>query len=233
MALRERHSRHRLSKELVHSLAEQARSAGTQSPSIFSVLSDKRAKENIKKIGKLFDGQSVYRYNYKGDRTTRIGLMAQNVEKEHPDAIHEISGLKTVDYDEATKAAAKKKHFARGGLAFDDGGSVNDDYTNSLIGYDALAGDLIGGEKADQLAATQLHLANGGIANTGVSVNVLGGAPGSPSIPNVSMTRGSGPPTPGKVDLSTATNLDEPACPSWKHIQWIEQLGSGLMLPAA
>ena len=92
-------------------------SAGTQSPSIFSVLSDKRAKENIKKIGKLFDGQSVYRYNYKGDRTTRIGLMAQNVEKEHPDAIHEISGLKTVDYDEATKAAAKKKHFARGGLS--------------------------------------------------------------------------------------------------------------------
>ena len=40
-------------------------------------LSDRRAKENIKAVGKTFDGQTVYSYNYKGHPATEIGLIAQ------------------------------------------------------------------------------------------------------------------------------------------------------------
>lgn len=49
--------------------------------------SDRRLKDNIEPIGKLFDGQKVYRYNLKGDDEKRIGLMAQEVEKRYPDAV--------------------------------------------------------------------------------------------------------------------------------------------------
>jgi len=49
--------------------------------------SDRRLKDNIEPIGKLFDGQNVYRYNFKGDDKKQIGLMAQEVEKRYPDAV--------------------------------------------------------------------------------------------------------------------------------------------------
>jgi hypothetical protein len=86
-------------------------------------LSDKRAKENIKKIGKLHDGQNIYRFNYKGDTATRIGLIAQEVEKKHPEAVSTGDGLKVVDYDAATKEAVRRalggpvKGLATGGNA--------------------------------------------------------------------------------------------------------------------
>ncbi|MCV0371716.1 tail fiber domain-containing protein [Filomicrobium sp.] len=73
-------------------------------------LSDERAKENIEPVGELADGQPVYAFTYKDDptQTTHVGLMAQNVEKTHPEAVHELpGGLKGVDYGEATKTAAK------------------------------------------------------------------------------------------------------------------------------
>jgi hypothetical protein len=73
-----------------------------------AALSDKRAKENIRKIGHLNDGQPIYRFNYKGDPQTRVGMIAQEVEKVNPDAVHEINGLKHVDYDEATKDAVRR-----------------------------------------------------------------------------------------------------------------------------
>lgn len=80
-------------------------------------LSDERAKENIHAIGETFDGQKVYRYNYKGDNTPRMGLLAQEVEKHHPGAVGEARGLKTVDYAKATSKAAKRGKFADGGSA--------------------------------------------------------------------------------------------------------------------
>ena len=76
-------------------------------------LSDERAKENIAPVGKLNDGQTVYKYNYKGEPQTHIGLIAQEVEKTHPEAVGQISGLKTVNYDAATKDAVP--HKAEGG----------------------------------------------------------------------------------------------------------------------
>ena len=74
------------------------------------LLSDERAKEDIHKVGKLADGQNVYSYRYKADGsgTTHIGLMAQEVEKRTPDAVHEIDGVKLVDYEAATRNAAKR-----------------------------------------------------------------------------------------------------------------------------
>lgn len=93
------------------------------------IPSDKRVKEDIQPIGKTFDGQTITKFRYKGDNTTRIGLIAQDVEKKHPDSVSEINGIKAVDYDKATEDSAKKGHFANGGMVpfrqhRDTGGSV-------------------------------------------------------------------------------------------------------------
>jgi Chaperone of endosialidase len=80
-----------------------------------SMASDRRLKENVKKVGETNDGQPIYRYNFKGDPRTQIGLMAQEVEKDHPEAVDEDRGYKSVDYKKATEDAIHK----------DDGGEVS------------------------------------------------------------------------------------------------------------
>jgi len=65
-------------------------------------LSDKRAKTDIKKVGKTDDGQNIYRYRYKGGGPFQLGLMAQEVEKKRPEAVANFGGLKAVDYERAT-----------------------------------------------------------------------------------------------------------------------------------
>lgn len=71
-------------------------------------LSDERAKEDIREVGKTHDGQKIYSYRYKGDPRTQIGLLAQEVEEDHPEAVHEgFGGLKHVDYREATRSAER------------------------------------------------------------------------------------------------------------------------------
>jgi GH24 family phage-related lysozyme (muramidase) len=82
-----------------------------------SAMSDRRLKENVEHVGELYDGQPVYAFNYKGDGVRQIGLMAQDVEKKHPEATGEYAGYKTVEYGAATHDAAKKGHFADGGAA--------------------------------------------------------------------------------------------------------------------
>lgn len=84
-----------------------------------SLFSDERLKENIKPVGALKDGQKIYIYNYKGDPTPRIGLIAQEVEKKYPEAVGESHGFKTVDYGKATEEAvlrAVRKMRAEGGV---------------------------------------------------------------------------------------------------------------------
>ena len=61
-------------------------------------MSDRRAKEAVKRIGSDRKGRPMYRYRYKGDDTMRIGHMAQDVEKTDPHAIRNIGGLKAIDY---------------------------------------------------------------------------------------------------------------------------------------
>jgi hypothetical protein len=71
-------------------------------------LSDERAKEDVKEIGKLADGQPIHSFRYKGDPETRIGVIAQEVEQKHPEAVVEgPDGLKRVDLDAATRHAAE------------------------------------------------------------------------------------------------------------------------------
>lgn len=71
-------------------------------------FSDARLKEDIAPVGELYDGTNVYRYRYKWDdpSITRLGLMAQEVEKTRPDAVAEVGGYKAVDYDKATNYAS-------------------------------------------------------------------------------------------------------------------------------
>lgn len=78
-------------------------------------LSDERAKHDIKKVGTLFDGQPVYRFAYDGDDKTQMGLLAQKVEKAHPEAVGLAGGMKTVDYGKATDKAAKRGHYQSAG----------------------------------------------------------------------------------------------------------------------
>jgi hypothetical protein len=76
-----------------------------------AIFSDERLKEEIEPVGELFDGQPVYKYRYIGDPKWQIGLMAQEVEKTHPDAVVEIGGYKAVNYNKATEYAADLSRF--------------------------------------------------------------------------------------------------------------------------
>jgi hypothetical protein len=80
-------------------------------------LSDERAKENIEPVGKTYDGQNIYRYNFKGDPRTQIGLLAQEEAYRDPGNVKRIGigDLLGVDYRGATDDAAERGHFAMGG----------------------------------------------------------------------------------------------------------------------
>jgi hypothetical protein len=97
-------------------------------------FSDRRMKDNAERIGETFDGQPIYRYNYKGDNRTRIGMMAQDVEKDNPKAVGRSQGYKTLDYEKATDKAAKRGRFYSGGLVpASMGGAVGQE--NAYEGY--------------------------------------------------------------------------------------------------
>ena len=73
-------------------------------------FSDERVKDDIVPIGELHDGTPVVSFRYKGDMATRVGLLAQDVEKRRPDAVKEFNGIKAVDYGKATERA---RHMAK------------------------------------------------------------------------------------------------------------------------
>lgn len=71
------------------------------------MLSDKRVKENLKPVGKLNNGLKVYVGNYKKetglDTTPQLFLVAQEVQKKHPEAVGKKFGALAVDYKKAVK----------------------------------------------------------------------------------------------------------------------------------
>ena len=72
---------------------------GTLGGTFLSGLSDERAKMNAKKIGKTDSGHNVYTYEYKdAPGIKQMGVMAQEVEKKRPDAVHVYNRMKHVDY---------------------------------------------------------------------------------------------------------------------------------------
>jgi len=97
-------------------------------------VSDKRAKENIEEVGQLNDGQTIYRYNFKGDPKTQIGLLAQEVEEVNPGAVMQAGGLKMVNYKDATDDAASmggvvgpdagRQGFMNGGIPYGGGAGI-------------------------------------------------------------------------------------------------------------
>ena len=130
-----------------------------------SLFSDERLKENVEPVGELNDGQTIYRYNYKGDPRTQIGLIAQEVERSHPEAVGESEGYRTVDYGRATDEAAMA---SRGGLvpegmgermAFAPGGLVDPNDMQALLTSQAQSfgpfsqAGLYGGDKGGGLGA--------------------------------------------------------------------------------
>lgn len=69
---------------------------------LIPMLSDRRAKENISRVGTAYNGLPIYSYTYKGDGVFHLGFMADEVEKLHPDAVTKGSdGLKRVQYSKA------------------------------------------------------------------------------------------------------------------------------------
>ena len=63
------------------------------------LFSDEELKEGIIPVGKLFNGLTVYLYAYRGDPTPQIGLMAQEVAFENPDAVFvDESGYLKINY---------------------------------------------------------------------------------------------------------------------------------------
>ncbi len=91
-------------------------------------FSDRRLKEDVKRIGKTDDGLPIYSFKYKGDdaEQTHVGFMADEVEKVKPEAVGlHPSGYKTVDYAKATensmgggvKPGRAGQAFAEGGVA--------------------------------------------------------------------------------------------------------------------
>lgn len=72
-----------------------------------SFMSDKRLKENLKPVGKLNNGLKVYVGNYKKetglDTRPQLFLLAQEVQKKHPEAVVKKFGALAVDYKKATQ----------------------------------------------------------------------------------------------------------------------------------
>lgn len=64
------------------------------------LMSDKRTKTDIEKVGKV-KGHNVYSYRYKfqdPQAPKTVGVMAQEVERRRPDAVKEFGGIKHVNY---------------------------------------------------------------------------------------------------------------------------------------
>jgi hypothetical protein len=66
------------------------------------IMSDRRSKTDIKRVGETDDGQTVYSYRYKAGGPPQIGLMAQEVAEKHPDAVATLpGGMMAVNYAKA------------------------------------------------------------------------------------------------------------------------------------
>lgn len=89
----------------------------TTQPSPF--FSDRKVKENVRKIGETEKGLPIYKFRYKGEEKdqTHIGYMADDVEKKHPDAVGEYGGVKTVDYNKVNARESMGGAVHEGGLS--------------------------------------------------------------------------------------------------------------------
>lgn len=92
-ALSQYNSKMAYNSALINGLIQAGGTAGSA-----AMLSDRRFKEDIRRIGAADDGTPIYTFRYIGDPTTHMGVMAQEVEDAYPSAVVEINGAKHVDY---------------------------------------------------------------------------------------------------------------------------------------
>ena len=102
------------------------------------MFSDERVKEDIIPIGESFDGQPIYEFNYKGDPRRTIGLLAQDVEEHTPEAVGEVDGIKTVDYEQALKGAERPGRSEGGAVGAPRGES--DPHAKFKSAFEAITG---------------------------------------------------------------------------------------------
>jgi len=157
--------------------------SGTQtSPGGF--FSDKRLKNDVKEIGKTHDGQPIYSYKYNGDDRTQIGLMAQDVEKKHPDAVGLMGGYKTVDYKKATEDAERTHKDMGGGLVPDgfDPSSMGGAVTSDTAGENFERGGYVGGGLVDSNDWANIVAANKQALGVYGGAQPMGGPVGATGI---------------------------------------------------
>lgn len=65
---------------------------------IYALLSDRRMKRDIERVGTTPGGHNLYRFRYLHDDKLHIGVMAQEIEQVIPDAVIDRNGVKYVDY---------------------------------------------------------------------------------------------------------------------------------------
>lgn len=66
-----------------------------------SAFSDRRLKENIRKVGETFNGTPIYVFNYIGDLMPVMGVMAQELAEKQPEAVSKHpNGYLMVNYAE-------------------------------------------------------------------------------------------------------------------------------------
>jgi hypothetical protein len=106
-------------------LGQQQQSTGKESGTSVgfgaNLLSDERFKEDLEEIGQLADGTPIYRFRYKGEDTTRIGVSAQDMEQITPEAVNEYAPnggepVKYVNMDAATQRSAEMMRPPMGGV---------------------------------------------------------------------------------------------------------------------
>ncbi|MGL4526769.1 MAG: tail fiber domain-containing protein [Aestuariivirga sp.] len=68
---------------------------GLQAAPLFS---DRRLKDDIRRIGTADNGLPIYAYRYKGGKTVHIGVMADEALEAFPEAVSESHGMLLVDY---------------------------------------------------------------------------------------------------------------------------------------
>ncbi|HBO9747891.1 tail fiber domain-containing protein [Pseudomonas aeruginosa] len=67
---------------------------------LYALLSDRRMKVDIKRVGQTDSGLPIYTYRYKGQPTVHMGVMAQELQAVKPEAVVERDGILFVNYAE-------------------------------------------------------------------------------------------------------------------------------------
>jgi uncharacterized caspase-like protein len=75
------------SRAAAHAASKAASAAASNAASRVSIPSDIRLKQDIVALGRTNDGLQLYRYRYIGDGTLYVGVMAQEVAEQRPDAV--------------------------------------------------------------------------------------------------------------------------------------------------